>query len=59
MKRVFYCLSMLILLAACGPKELQPDDAIECAQCDDWNLRLDPSRIYGNTWFVEGSGYEI
>ena len=56
MKRVFYCLSMLMLLAACGPKELQPDDAIECAQCDDWNLPLDPFRIYGNTWYVGTDG---
>lgn len=39
-----------------GPKELQPDDAIECAQCEDWNLPLDPFRIYGNTWYVGTNG---
>lgn len=39
-----------------GPKELQSDDASECAQCEDWNLPMDPFRIYGNTWFVGTDG---
>ena len=56
MSRLFCIVTMCCLLAACGPKELQPDDAAQCAQCNDWNLPLDPFRIYGNTWYVGTDG---
>jgi metallo-beta-lactamase class B len=46
----------LFSIAACGPKELQPDTAIECDQCDDWNQPQAAFRIYGNTWYVGTDG---
>ncbi len=56
MRRVFCVVPLFMLLVACGPRELQLDDAIECAQCDDWNMPLDPFRIYGDTWYVGTDG---
>ena len=43
-------------LSACGPRELQPDAAIDCDRCDDWNEPLKPFRIFGNTWYVGTDG---
>jgi metallo-beta-lactamase class B len=52
------CLLLLgtFLLAACGPRELEPDAAFECSNCERWNLPQEPFRIYGNTWFVGTAG---
>lgn len=47
---------LTLLFAACGPKTLQPDDAFECSRCDDWNLPLEPFRMYGDTWYVGTDG---
>ena len=47
---------ILILLAACGPRELEPDDAYDCARCAEWNEPHDPFRVYGNTWYVGTDG---
>lgn len=44
------------LLAACGPKALQPDTVFECSNCDRWNEAQQPFRIYGNTWYVGTEG---
>ena len=46
----------ILLLAACGPRTLQPDAAIECDQCESWNAPFTPFRIYGNTWYVGTDG---
>ena len=46
----------LLLLAACGPRELEPDAAIECERCEVWNEPQDPFRVYGNTWYVGTDG---
>jgi len=43
-------------MAACGPRELEPDAAFECANCERWNLPQDPFRVYGNTWYVGTAG---
>jgi metallo-beta-lactamase class B len=53
-----YCLLIFIsvLLAACGPRELEPDAAFECSKCERWNTPQEPFRIYGNTWFVGTAG---
>ncbi|MBT8094369.1 MAG: subclass B3 metallo-beta-lactamase [Gammaproteobacteria bacterium] len=56
MNRVFTCLLVLFLLPACGPRDLEPDAAIECERCADWNEPLDPFRIHGNTWYVGTDG---
>jgi metallo-beta-lactamase class B len=52
------CLLILVtvLLAACGPRELEPDAAFECSNCERWNRPQEPFRIYGNTWFVGTAG---
>jgi len=52
------CLLILlnVSLAACGPRELEPDAAFECSNCERWNMPQEPFRIYGNTWFVGTAG---
>ncbi|MCP4299174.1 MAG: subclass B3 metallo-beta-lactamase [Gammaproteobacteria bacterium] len=49
-------LGFLFSVAACGPKELQPDASIECDQCDGWNQPQAAFRIHGNTWYVGTDG---
>jgi len=56
MKRVVVLLHLVFFLAACGPKELEPDEAFECPRCDDWNEPQEPFRIYGNSWYVGTAG---
>ena len=45
-------LALPLLLSACGPRQLEPDAAIICDQCDGWNEPQQPFRIHGNTWYV-------
>ena len=56
MKRIVILMIATTLLAACSPKELQPDVAFECDNCERWNEPQEPFRIYGNTWYVGTSG---
>ena len=56
MKRFVLLLMFSASLVACGPKTLEPDDAFVCELCADWNLPLDPLRIYSNTWYVGTDG---
>ena len=56
MKRIAFLFMTLTLAAACGPRQLEPDAAIECERCADWNAQLDPFRIHGNTWYVGTNG---
>jgi metallo-beta-lactamase class B len=44
------------LMTACSPKELEPDAAFECSNCERWNMPQDPFRLYGNTWYVGTAG---
>jgi metallo-beta-lactamase class B len=44
------------LLAACGPRQLEPDAPYNCERCTDWNRPQDPFRVYGNTWYVGTEG---
>jgi metallo-beta-lactamase class B len=44
------------LLTACGPRGLEPDEPIDCDNCDSWNEPQDPFRIHGNTWYVGTRG---
>ncbi|NNF41013.1 MAG: subclass B3 metallo-beta-lactamase [Woeseiaceae bacterium] len=46
----------LLLLAACGPRSLQPDEAIACDNCERWNAPQTPFRVHGNTWYVGTAG---
>jgi metallo-beta-lactamase class B len=56
MSRSYLLILLTILLAACGPGELEPDAAFECSNCERWNTPQEPFRIYGNTWFVGTAG---
>lgn len=49
-------LLLALLLGACGPRQLAPDDAIECDRCDGWIKPQDPFRLHGNTWYVGTAG---
>lgn len=52
------CCALLgtLLLSACGPRVLEPDEAISCDNCAGWNEPQDPFRIHGNTWYVGTQG---
>lgn len=56
MTRLLSVTVVLLLLTACGPRELEPDDATVCERCDEWNQPHDPFRIHGNTWYVGTDG---
>jgi metallo-beta-lactamase class B len=47
---------LAVLLAACGPRELEPDTPYECERCEDWNKARTPFRVHGNTWYVGTDG---
>ena len=55
MSRLVLVLAMLVL-AACGPRTLEPDADYECERCAEWNETFDPFRLYGNTWYVGTDG---
>ncbi len=56
MKHLLFGLLGVSLLAACGPRALEPDLAISCDNCDSWNEAQSPFRIHGNTWYVGTQG---
>lgn len=56
MKCFGFLLAVCLLIAACGPKQLEPDAAMECSNCESWNSLQEPFRIYGNTWYVGTAG---
>lgn len=49
-------LVVTLVLSGCGPRTLEPDDAIDCERCADWNAPQDPFRVHGNTWYVGTDG---
>ena len=56
MNRFFLFLLSLLVLTACGPRQLEPDTPYICERCDDWNEPHVPFRIHGNTWYVGTDG---
>jgi len=56
MNRLCLLIITTLAIAACGPKELEPDVAFECSNCEQWNMPQEPFRIYGNTWYVGTAG---
>lgn len=56
MKRLLLGCSAVLLLAACGPRQLEPDVDIVCDQCERWNQAHEPFRVHGNTWYVGTAG---
>jgi hypothetical protein len=39
------------------PSRLQPDPPIVCPDCEAWNARRKPSRVFGNTYSVGTAGF--
>ncbi len=56
MRLTCYVLLGTLLLSACGPRTLEPDEDINCDNCEGWNEPQDPFRIHGNTWYVGTQG---
>lgn len=56
MNRILVTVVPFVLLAACGPRQLEPDAVYECNRCEEWNEPQDPFRIHGNTWYVGTNG---
>lgn len=56
MIRSIAAILILALLAACGPRQLEPDAAADCDRCADWNEPIEPFRVHGNTWYVGTNG---
>ena len=56
MNRSVIVILSAFLMTACGPKELEPDAAFECSNCERWNMPQEPFRLYGNTWYVGTAG---
>jgi metallo-beta-lactamase class B len=56
MKLTFCVLLGTLFVSACGPRVLEPDEAINCDNCEGWNEPQDPFRIHGNTWYVGTQG---
>jgi metallo-beta-lactamase class B len=53
--RRFLLLTSAVLSLAQAPV-LKPDSPTKCGMCDEWNLPLEPFRIYGNTYYVGTAG---
>ena len=56
MKQLVLILVITLALAACGPRQLEPDVTNDCERCAEWNEPQDPFRIHGNTWYVGTDG---
>jgi len=54
--RINLLLILFLALAACGPRQLEPDAAYDCERCDGWNEPREAFRVHGNTWFVGTDG---
>ena len=47
---------VVLVLTACGQRELEPDEPINNDNSERWNKAQDPFRIHGNTWYVGTAG---
>lgn len=56
MKGIIYSLLGILLLSACGPRVLDPDEATSCDNCERWNEPQEPFRIHADTWYVGTKG---
>jgi metallo-beta-lactamase class B len=56
MSRTLLLSCAVLLLGACGPRQLEPDSPVECERCAQWNEPIGPFRVYGNTWYVGTDG---
>ena len=56
MNRIILLYGSFFLLAACGPRTLEPDAPYVCERCDEWNEPHVPFRVHGNTWYVGTDG---
>lgn len=46
----------LSLLLSFGQTALRPDPPIKCSSCDEWNMPLEPFKVFGNTYYVGTDG---
>jgi len=46
----------LSLVGSFGQAALRPDPPIQCSSCDEWNLPIEPFKVYGNTYYVGTAG---
>jgi metallo-beta-lactamase class B len=53
---VVLLIAPLLLGAQTAPRRLQPDKAIACDSCAEWNQPRAPFKIYGNTYYVGVGG---
>ena len=54
---LFVACTVLSPLAALQlESHLQPDPPIACSDCDEWNRRVEPFRVFGNTYYVGPAG---
>lgn len=56
MNRITVLVLSLFLLAACGPRELEPDADYVCDRCEDWNEPIEAFRVHSKTWYVGTNG---
>ena len=56
MNRIALYLVLVVAVAACGPRVLEPDASYVCERCDEWNEPHEPFRVHGNTWYVGTDG---
>ncbi len=56
MIRIPALVACIPVVAACGPRALEPDAPYDCERCTDWNQPQDPFRVHGNTWYVGTEG---
>ena len=56
MTRILVPVLCMMLLAGCGPRQLEPDAPVDCDRCADWNEPIEPFRVHGNTWYVGTNG---
>jgi metallo-beta-lactamase class B len=45
-----------VLMHSQAGSPLRPDPPVSCPDCDDWNARIEPFRIFGSTYYVGVDG---
>lgn len=49
-------LALLLLVPMATAHAVEPDPAISCELCEDWNRPQEPFQVFGNTWYVGVAG---
>ena len=51
-----FLFSTVAFLSQTPPKLIQPDPAIKCDSCAEWNQPRQPFKVFGNTYYVGVAG---